>query len=216
MTSARAVTQRCASGPSASTTRSSSARRRAARSRLLRYAPRPTRCGAGTRHSVRRTSTARCCPEFASQRRWVPLAAVGIYVPRGLVSSLIMTAVPAQVAGVGRIVVCTPPRGAGLVAAAAELLGVDEVWVLGGPPAIAALAYGTETIARVDKIVGPGSGYVNEAKLIVARDVAIDLPAGPSEVVVVDGSRRRPTARGSRDGSAARARSRLGGDRHRG
>lgn len=121
------------------------------------------------------------------QRRWTALHTVGVYVPRGLVSTLIMTAVPAQVAGVSRIVVCTPPQGAGLVAAAAEALGVDEVWALGGPPAIAALAYGTGTIARVDKIVGPGGGHVNGAKLAVARDVAIDLPAGPSEVVVVAG-----------------------------
>ncbi len=119
------------------------------------------------------------------ERRWVPLRSVGIYVPRGLVSTLVMCAVPAQVAGVERIVVSTPPEGAGLVAAAAELLGVEEVWALGGPPAIAALGYGTESLPRVDKIVGPGNAYVNEAKLLVAGDVAIDLPAGPSEVVVL-------------------------------
>ena len=117
----------------------------------------------------------------------MPLASVGIYVPRGLVSTLVMCAVPALVAGVERIVVATPPDGAGLVAAAARLLGLDEVWALGGPPAIAALAYGTETIPRVDKICGPGDAYVNEAKLLVSRDVAIDLPAGPSEVVVLAG-----------------------------
>jgi histidinol dehydrogenase len=117
----------------------------------------------------------------------VPLRAVGIYVPRGLVSTLVMCAVPAQVAGVERIVVMTPPDGAGVVAGAARLLGIDEVWAVGGAHAIAALAYGTETIPRVDKIVGPGSPYVNDAKLLVSRDVAIDLPAGPSEVVVVLG-----------------------------
>jgi histidinol dehydrogenase len=121
------------------------------------------------------------------ERRWVPLASVGIYVPRSLVSTLVMCAVPAQVAGVERIVVVTPPAGAPLVAAAAALLGLDEVWAVGGPHAIAALAYGTGTIARVDKIVGPGNAFVNEAKLLVSRDVAIDLPAGPSEVVVVLG-----------------------------
>lgn len=117
------------------------------------------------------------------ERRWVPLDSVGIYVPRGLVSTLVMCAVPAQVAGVRRLVVCTPPEGAGLVARAAELLGVDEVWALGGAQAIAWLAY----VEKVDKIVGPGGPYVNDAKLAVARDVAIDLPAGPSEVVVVLG-----------------------------
>lgn len=137
-------------------------------------------------HAVQRPAelSLEVLPGVRLERRWVPLQTVGIYVPRGLVSTLIMAAVPAQVAGVGRIVVCTPPAGAGLVAAAAELLGVTEVWAIGGAQAIAAMAYGTATIPRVDKIVGPGSGAVNRAKLAVSRDVAIDLPAGPSEVVV--------------------------------
>ena len=120
-------------------------------------------------------------PGVALERRWVPLRSVGVYVPRGLISTLVMCAVPAQVAGVERIVVVTPPAGAGLVAAAAEVLGIDEVWALGGPQASAWLAY----VERVDRVVGPGNAYVNEAKLAVSRDVAIDLPAGPSEVVVV-------------------------------
>jgi histidinol dehydrogenase len=120
-------------------------------------------------------------PGVVLQRRWVPLATVGVYVPRNLFSTLVMCAVPAQVAGVERIVVCTPPAGAGLVAEAAELLGIDEVWALGGPQAIGWLAY----VRRVDKIVGPGNAHVNAAKLEVARDVAIDVPGGPSEVVVV-------------------------------
>jgi histidinol dehydrogenase len=114
-------------------------------------------------------------------RRFLPLETVGIYVPRRLVSTLVMCAVPAQAAGVERLVVCTPPGGAGLVAAAAEALGIDEVWALGGPPAIGWLAY----VRRVDKIVGPGNAHVNEAKLEVQRDVPIDLPGGPSEVVVL-------------------------------
>jgi histidinol dehydrogenase len=122
-------------------------------------------------------------PGVVLERRWVPLESVGIYVPRSLVSTLVMCAVPARVAGVDRIVVVTPPQGAELVAEAAELLGIDEVWAVGGAQAIAALAY----VHRVDKIVGPGNAYVNEAKLIVSRDVAIDLPAGPSEVLVVLG-----------------------------
>lgn len=140
-------------------------------------------------HEAQRPADARLEvePGVELERRWLPLDSVGIYVPRGLVSTLVMCAVPARVAGVRRIAVATPPSGAGLVAAAARLLGVDEVWALGGPPAIAAFAYGTETIARVDKIVGPGGPHVNEAKLAVARDVAIDLPAGPSEVVVLLG-----------------------------
>jgi histidinol dehydrogenase len=124
-------------------------------------------------------------PGVTLERRWTPLRSVGIYVPKGLVSSLIMGAVPAQVAGVERIVVCTPPSGSQAVAAAAALLGIDEVWAIGGAQAIAAMAYGTESIRPVDKIFGPGGGAVNTAKLLVSRDVAIDLPAGPSEIVVV-------------------------------
>jgi histidinol dehydrogenase len=120
-------------------------------------------------------------PGVLLERRWLPLDTVGVYVPRNLVSTLVMCVVPAQVAGVERIVVCTPPAGSGLIAAAAELLGIDEVWALGGPQAIGWLAY----VRRVDKIVGPGNAHVNEAKLEVQRDVAIDLPGGPSEVVVV-------------------------------
>ena len=124
-------------------------------------------------------------PGVNLERRWSALRSVGIYVPTGLVSSLIMSAIPAQVAGVERIVVCTPPEGSAAVAAAAALLGIDEVWAIGGAQAIAAMAYGTESIAAVDKIFGPGGGAVNTAKLLVSKDVAIDLPAGPSEVVVV-------------------------------
>jgi len=120
-------------------------------------------------------------PGVSLERRWLPLETVGVYVPRRLISTLVMCAVPAQAAGVKNIVVCTPPAGAGLVAAAAEALGIDEVWALGGPQAIGWLAY----VRRVDKIVGPGNAYVNDAKLAVSRDVPIDLPGGPSEVVVV-------------------------------
>ena len=120
-------------------------------------------------------------PGVLLERHWLALDTVGVYVPRNLVSTLVMCAVPAQAAGVKNIVVCTPPAGAGLVAAAAEELGINEVWALGGPQAIGWLAY----VRKVDKIVGPGNSYVNEAKLAVQRDVAIDLPGGPSEVVVI-------------------------------
>jgi histidinol dehydrogenase len=140
-------------------------------------------------HAVQRppTVTLEVEPGVVLERRWVPLDTVGIYAPRNLVSTLVMCAVPARVAGVRRIVVCTPPEGSGMIAAAAELLGVDEVWALGGAQAIGWLAY----VERVDKIVGPGGPYVNDAKLEVSRDVAIDLPGGPSEVVVLgDGDPR--------------------------
>lgn len=140
-----------------------------------------------TWHAAQRPAdiTMEVSPGVTLERRWSPLRSVGVYVPRGLVSSLIMGAVPAQVAGVERIVVCTPPEGSAAVAAAAALLGIEEVWAIGGAQAIAAMAYGTASIAPVDKIVGPGGGAVNAAKLLVSQDVAIDLPAGPSEIVVV-------------------------------
>ena len=146
-------------------------------------------------HQLQRPADLRdeIAPGVVLERRWVPLASVGIYVPRRLVSTLVMCAVPALVAGVERIVVATPPVGAGVVARAAELLGLKEVWALGGPQAIAALAYGTERIAAVDKIVGPGNAFVSEAKAIVSQDVSVDLPAGPSEVVVL--ASEAPTCR---------------------
>jgi len=121
-----------------------------------------------------------------------PIESVGCYVPGGQAaypSTLIMTAVPAKVAGVPRIVVCSPPDTKGkvnpLVLVAADICGVDEVYKVGGAQAIAALAYGTKTINPVRKIVGPGSKYVTAAKVFVSKDVAIDMPAGPSEVLVL-------------------------------
>jgi histidinol dehydrogenase len=121
-----------------------------------------------------------------------PIESVGCYVPGGQAaypSTLVMTAVPAKAAGVPRIVVCSPPNAEGtvnpLVLVAADICGVDEVYKVGGAQAIAALAYGTETIKPVCKIVGPGSKYVTMAKVIVSTEVAIDMPAGPSEVLVL-------------------------------
>jgi histidinol dehydrogenase len=126
-------------------------------------------------------------PDIVSERRWLPLGAVGVCVPSGrlpLPSSLVMTAVPALVAGVARVAVVTPnPAEATLVVA--RELGIDEVYAVGGAQAVAALAYGTDTVAPVDAIVGPGNVYVTAAKLLVAGSVRIDLPAGPSEVVVI-------------------------------
>ncbi|MBZ5655092.1 MAG: histidinol dehydrogenase [Acidobacteriia bacterium] len=116
-----------------------------------------------------------------------PLDSVGCYVPGGrypLVSTLLMTVIPAQVAGVGRISVVSPQPRAEVLAAAA-MLGVREVYRIGGAQAIAALAYGTESVPRVHKIVGPGNLFVTAAKKLVAFDCAIDLLAGPTEVVIV-------------------------------
>ncbi len=130
-------------------------------------------------------------PGIVTERRWVALASVGICVPSGRVplpSSLVMTAVPARVAGVGRLAVVTPnPADATLVVA--RELEIEEVYAVGGAQAVAALAYGTDAIERVDAVVGPGNAYVTAAKLLVSSRVRIDLPAGPSEVVVIaDGS----------------------------
>jgi len=126
-------------------------------------------------------------PGVVSERRWLPLSSVGIYVPGGRAaypSSLVMAAVPAQVAGVQRVAVVTP-RPAEATLAVAHELGIDEVYAVGGAQAVAALAYGTETVRPVDKIVGPGNSWVTAAKLLVSTAVAIDLPAGPSEVVLI-------------------------------
>ena len=115
-----------------------------------------------------------------------PLASVGCYVPSGrhpLPSTLLMTAIPAQVAGVARIVAVSP-KPARETLAAAHLLGIEEFYRLGGAHAVAALAYGTASIPRVDKIVGPGNLYVTAAKKLVAFDCAIDMLAGPTEIVV--------------------------------
>ena len=123
--------------------------------------------------------------------RWSPIDAVGLYVPGGTASypsSVIMNAVPARVAGVKRIAMAVPTPGGEinpLVLAAARIAGVDEVWRIGGAQAVAALAYGTATIAPVDKIVGPGNAYVAAAKRQVFGKVGIDMIAGPSEVLVI-------------------------------
>jgi histidinol dehydrogenase len=126
-------------------------------------------------------------PGIRSERRWLPLDAVGLCVPSGrspLPSSLVMTAVPARVAGVRRVAVVTPSPSPEILVAARELQ-IDEVYAVGGAQAVAALAFGTETISAVDAVIGPGSAYVTAAKLLVSARVRIDLPAGPSEVVVI-------------------------------
>ncbi|MEM1531014.1 MAG: histidinol dehydrogenase [Candidatus Bathyarchaeia archaeon] len=126
------------------------------------------------------------------RREYRPIRSVGCYVPGGIAaypSTLIMAAVPARVAGVRRVVVCSPPRRDGsvnpLILVAADICGIEELYRVGGIQAIAALAYGTETIKPVDKIVGPGNRYVLAAKSIISRDVPIDHPAGPSEIMVL-------------------------------
>jgi histidinol dehydrogenase len=134
-------------------------------------------------------------PGVVCRRVYRPIRAVGLYVPAGsapLPSTVIMLAVPAVVAGCPRRVLCTPPQKNGradpAVLTAARYCGIDEVYLAGGAQAIAAMAYGTESIPAVHKIFGPGNAWVTEAKLQVSRDpdgAALDLPAGPSEVLVI-------------------------------
>ncbi len=140
-----------------------------------------------------------CDPEGATLGwRWSPVSAAGLYVPGGLASypsSVLMNAIPAKVAGVARLAIVVPtPDGVvnPLVLAAAEIAGVDEIYRIGGAQAIAALAYGTETIAPVDKITGPGNAFVAAAKRRVFGKVGIDMIAGPSEILVIADSDNDP------------------------
>lgn len=128
-----------------------------------------------------------------------PVASAAVYVPGGRAqypSTVLMDTIPAKVAGVGRVVMVTPPQADGTLSAytlaAAALAGVDEVYAVGGAQAVAAVAYGTETIPAVEKIVGPGNAYVAAAKRYVSGDVGIDMVAGPSEVCVLADASARP------------------------
>ncbi|MBU3029886.1 histidinol dehydrogenase [Paracoccus marinaquae] len=130
--------------------------------------------------------------------RWTPVSAAGLYVPGGQAaypSSVLMNAIPARVAGVGRLVICVPTPGGvinPLVLLAAQLSGVDEIYRIGGAQAVAAMAYGTASIAPVDKITGPGNAYVAAAKRQVFGRVGIDMIAGPSEVLVIAEGAQNP------------------------
>ena len=133
----------------------------------------------GWRHQV--------APGIQVEQRVVPLTRVGCYVPAGrypLPSSLLMTAIPARAAGVSDVVVCCPRPDAAVFAAAIET-GVDRLFQIGGAHAIGAMAYGTATVARVDKIVGPGNRWVAAAKSLVSADCGIDFYAGPTEILIV-------------------------------
>ncbi len=153
-------------------------------------------------HAAQRTATARIetAPGVTCWRRAVPIERVGLYVPGGtapLFSTVLMLGIPARLAGCREVVLCTPPGPDGTlppaIAFTAHLLGIDRVFRIGGAQAIAALAYGTESVPRVDKIFGPGNQYVTVAKQLVQREgVAIDLPAGPTEVAVVADETARP------------------------
>ena len=138
-------------------------------------------------------------PGIVMGQKIIPMASVGLYVPGGTAaypSTVLMDSIPAKLAGVNRLVMVTPPDSEGKVnpaiLAAAYVAGVDDIFKVGGAQAIAALAYGTETITRVDKIVGPGNAYVAEAKKQVFGQVAIDMIAGPSEILIVSDGKSDP------------------------
>ena len=131
-------------------------------------------------------------------QRVIPLRRVGLYIPGGTAaypSSVLMNCIPAKIAGVDEIVMTTPASGGAVsdvILAAAKIAGVDRVFRVGGAQAVAALAYGTETVPQVDKIVGPGNAFVAEAKRQVFGQVAIDMIAGPSEILVVSDGKSDP------------------------
>ena len=157
-------------------------------------APSPM-CAASMRHSCSDPLRVETSPGVVCERHYRPIDAVGLYVPAGvapLPSAAIMLAVPAQIAGCPARIICTPPREDGTadpaVLMVASLCGVERVFKIGGAQAIAAMAYGTPTVPKVDKVFGPGNAWVTAAKLLVANDpdgAALDLPAGPSEVLVI-------------------------------
>lgn len=151
------------------------------------------------RAQIRSEAPVEVRPGLTVWREFRAIERIGIYVPGGRASypsSVLMCGIPANLAGCSQIALCTPPNSEGRVPqpvlAAAELLGIDEIFAVGGAQAIAALAYGTESITRVDKIFGPGNRYVTAAKELVYGIVNIDMPAGPSEIVVLADGRANP------------------------
>ncbi|MCX8011586.1 MAG: histidinol dehydrogenase, partial [Desulfobacterota bacterium] len=149
-------------------------------------------------HQLPRTWTIHHKEREILGQKVIPLNRVGIYVPGGKAfypSSVLMNALPARIAGVKEIFMVTPPRSEGIDSAilvTAQLCGIDKIFKVGGAQAIAALAYGTKTIPRVDKIVGPGNIFVAKAKKLVSGEVGIDMIAGPSEILIIADKTARP------------------------
>lgn len=151
------------------------------------------------RAQIRQTVTVETMPGITCQQMTRPVDSVGLYIPGGsapLLSTVLMLAIPAKIAGCRKIILCSPPPIANEILYAAQLCGITEIYQLGGAQAIAAMAFGTETLPKVDKIFGPGNAYVTEAKRQVSQQIdgaAIDMPAGPSEVLVIADSGANPT-----------------------
>lgn len=148
---------------------------------------------------VRPTITVETMPGVQCQSVTRPIDSVGLYIPGGsapLLSTVLMLAIPAKIAGCRKVILCSPPPIADEILYAADLCGVTEIYQLGGAQAIAAMALGTESVPKVDKIFGPGNAYVTEAKRQVSQRLdgaAIDMPAGPSEVLVIADSSSNPS-----------------------
>lgn len=148
---------------------------------------------------VRPTITVETMPGVQCQSVTRPIDTVGLYIPGGsapLLSTVLMLAIPAKIAGCRKVILCSPPPIADEILYAADLCGVTEIYQLGGAQAIAAMALGTESVPKVDKIFGPGNAYVTEAKRQVSQRLdgaAIDMPAGPSEVLVIADSSANPS-----------------------
>lgn len=142
--------------------------------------------------------TVETMPGVLCQQVTRPIDAVGLYIPGGtapLFSTVLMLGIPAKIAGCGRVILCSPPPIADPILAAAKLCGIDQIYQMGGAQAVAAMAFGTETIPSVSKIFGPGNAYVTEAKRQVSGrpdGAAIDMPAGPSEVLVIADAEANP------------------------
>ncbi|OCG31320.1 histidinol dehydrogenase [Gilliamella sp. Choc4-2] len=147
---------------------------------------------------VKQAITVETMPGINCQQVTRPIESVGLYIPGGsapLLSTVLMLAIPAKIAGCSKVILCSPPPIADEILYAAELCGVTEVYQLGGAQAIAAMAFGTESVPKVAKIFGPGNAYVTEAKRQVSQRLdgaAIDMPAGPSEVLVIADSSANP------------------------
>ena len=150
-------------------------------------------------HQVRSSFVINETAGVVTGQKILPMEKVGLYVPGGTAaypSSVLMNAIPAKLAGVKEIIMVTPPTGGSInpvILAAAKIAGVDRIFKVGGAQAVAALAYGTESVPKVDKIVGPGNAYVAEAKRQVFGRVAIDMIAGPSEILVVADEKSNPS-----------------------
>lgn len=148
---------------------------------------------------VRQTITVETMPGIKCQSVTRPIDSVGLYIPGGsapLLSTVLMLAIPAKIAGCRKVILCSPPPIADEILYAADLCGVTEIYQLGGAQAISAMALGTESVPKVDKIFGPGNAYVTEAKRQVSQRLdgaAIDMPAGPSEVLVIADSSANPS-----------------------